>query len=102
MAGQLRIVTQNIHRADTTFVVRVAITGARPNRPVRIRLWQSAGVKPFYIGAAPADIDANGEGLAEFFDVVVHGSDSVAVLVADGHESDVPLRYDEIHIEVVP
>jgi hypothetical protein len=102
MTGELRIATNDVHDAEERFVVRVEIINGHANDRVRIRLWQTAGRRPFYAGTASADLDANGFGLAVFDDVILHGGDSVAVLVADDDESAVPLRRAEKHIEVLP
>jgi len=98
MAGQLKIVCGTVHSAERAFVVRVEISGAQPGDRVTIRLTQTAGTHPFYAGSQPVDITASGRGLAELADVVLHGPDSVAVLVADGEA----LRSDEAHVQVVP
>jgi hypothetical protein len=102
MSGQLKIATQSIHRAEQPFLVRVEITGARPGDHPRVRLSQSDGVPPFYRSAAAADIDANGEGIAVFDDVVLHGPGQAAVLVAEPDEPEVLLRSDQLRVEVVP
>lgn len=102
MAGQLRIATGTVHTAERPFRVVVEVSGARANDRVIVRLCQTAGVRPFFGATAPATIDANGEGLAVFDDVVLHGADSIARLIADDEESTVPLRADEVHIEVLP
>jgi len=102
MAGQLRIATGTAHTAARPFRVVIEVSGARPGDQVRIRLRQSAGMMPFWSGVAVSIIDANGEGLAAFEGVVLHGPNSIARLVADHEESAVPLRSDEIHIEVMP
>jgi len=98
MAGQLKIVCGTVHSAERAFVVRVEVSGAQPGDRVTVRLAQTAGTHPFYAGSQPVDITASGRGLAELADVVLHGPDSVAVLVADGEA----LRSDEAHIQVVP
>lgn len=98
MAGQLKIVCGTVHSAERAFVVRVEVSGAQPGDRVTVRLTQTAGTHPFYAGSQPVDITASGRGLAELADVVLHGPDSVAVLVADGEA----LRSDEAHIQVVP
>lgn len=102
MSGQLKIATQSIHRAEQPFLVRVEITGARPGDQPRVRLSQSDGVPPLYHGTAAAVIDANGEGIAVFDDVVLHGPGRAAVLVAEPDEPGVLLRSDQLRIEVVP
>jgi hypothetical protein len=102
MSGQLKIVTSSVHRAEQPFLVRVEISGARPGGNPRVRLSQRDGVQPFYLRAAAADIDANGEGIAVFDDVVLHGAGKAAVLIAEPDEPGGLLRSDELRIEVVP
>lgn len=102
MSGQLKIATQSIHRAGQPFLVRVEIAGARPGDHLRVRLSQSDGVPPFYRSAAAADIDASGDGIAVFDDVVLHGPGRAAVLVAEPDEPGVLLHSDQLRVEVVP
>jgi hypothetical protein len=97
MAGQLKIVCGTVHNAGRPFVVRVEVSGADPGDRVTVRLTQTAGTRPYYAGSQPVDITASGRGLAELDDVVLHGPDSIAVLVADGEA----LRSDEAHVQVI-
>jgi hypothetical protein len=102
MAGQLKIDVQPARRDGMKFTIVVAVYGGLPGDVVTVRLWQTAGVKPFYSGTASTTIDVAGNGNAIFDDVVLHGVTSVARLIADDDVSAVALSADEAHIDVVP
>lgn len=101
MSGQLKITTVTAHTAGRPFRVVVEVSGARPGEPVRIRLRLATAEAPRWSGVA-AIIDAGGEGLAVFEDVIVHGAGSIARLVAEVEAAATPLRSDEVLIEVLP
>lgn len=101
MAGQLKIPMQAARRDGVPFMVIVEVSGGQAGDRVTVRLWQTAGVKPFYAGTAITSIDVNGIGQAVFPHVVLCGAGSVARLVADDMVSAVPLSSDEAHIDVV-
>jgi hypothetical protein len=102
MAGQLKIPMQAARRDGVPFMVIVEVSGGQAGDNVTVRLWQSAGVKPFYAATATTAIDINGIGQAIFKEVILRGAGSVARLVADDDVSAVPLSSDEAHIDVVP
>ncbi len=102
MAGQLKIDSQPPRRDGVAFTVVVAVSGGQPGDHVTVRLWQTAGMKPFYTGTAGTGIDASGNGNAIFDGVVLCGAGSTARLVADDEVSAIPLSADETHIDVVP
>ena len=99
MAGQLKIVCGTAHSAGRVFVVRVEVSGAQPGDRITVRLIQTEGTRPHYASGQPqpVDITASGRGIAELDGVVLHGPDSIAVLVADGEA----LRSDEAHVQVI-
>jgi hypothetical protein len=75
--------------------------GADPCGRVTVQLTQTAGTLPYYAGSQPVDITASGRGLAELVDVVLHGPDSIAVLVAVLVADGEALRSDEAHVQVI-
>ena len=100
MPGQLKIFADAVQVAGVSFQCRVRISGALVNDEVTIRLWQTAGVHPFYASTKSTVIDAKQKGFV-VFDVVLHGPNSTARLVADDARSAVPLASDDAHLDVV-
>lgn len=97
----LRISTTLVQGSNQPFRVRVHVIGARGGDDVAIRLWQTAGLPPFYSAVGGVTLDANGDGIVIFDDVRLAGP-CTARIVADDDQSAVPLHLDDVHIEVQP
>ena len=101
MPGQMRISMDPVQAAGVAFQGSVWISGAQVNDTVTIRLWQTAGVAPFYVDTRSTVIDGDCKGIVVFDNVVLHGVNSRARLMADDDQSAVPLMSDDIHVDVV-
>lgn len=101
MAGQLKISVVLVETSGRPFQCLVNVSGGVPLDCPTIRLWQTAGIAPMYTGTRPAQLDANGDGLADFDNVVLVGP-CTARLVADSTDSATPLHVDDVHITVLP
>lgn len=98
--GVLRISCSGVQTQQVAFPCRVYVTGGLAGDTVDIRLWQTAGVAPMYQGIAQVQLDAGGDGVAQF-DVTLAGP-CTARLVADDDRSSMPLNADDVHIRVNP
>jgi hypothetical protein len=102
MPGLLTIQSRVVVRHREVFTVTVNITDASRSADYVIRLWQTAGLEPFYMGVKPATTNIDGNGAA-VFEVALEGAqgDVVAMLTADDEEGG-PLIPDTQTIRVVP
>lgn len=100
MSGQLKISVVLTQTSGRPFQCLVSVSGGVGLDRPTIRVWQTAGVSPMYMGSAPAQLDASGDGLAVIDDVVLAGP-CTARLVADSIDSATPLHVDDVHITVV-
>jgi hypothetical protein len=101
MPGFIQVRTQPVATAGVAFECAVFIVGASPGDLVTIRLAQTAGVHPLYSGRADVAIAGDGGGLHVFTDVVLHGPQSEARIVADDIISVIPLASGDAHVSVV-
>lgn len=100
MPGVIRISCSVVQTRGVRFACRVFVSGGLAGDTVDIRLWQTAGVAPFYQQVEQTQLDAAGDGVAQF-DVSLEGP-CVARLVADDDHAAVPLNADDVHITVLP
>ena len=100
MPGQLKISVDVVQTSLRAFQCLVNVSGGAGLDCPTVRLWQTAGISPMFTGSSQAQLDANGDGLAVFDNVVLSGP-CTARLVADSTDSATPLHVDDVHITVI-
>ena len=99
--GFIQVRTIPVVPAETRFACDVFIVGGSPGGIVTIRLAQTAGATPLFTNRSDIPIAADGSGVTRF-DVILHGANTEARLIADDISSATPLASGDAHVSVTP
>lgn len=99
--GFIQVRTVPVVPAGAPFACDIFIVGASPGGIVTIRLAQTSGANPRYTNRSDVPIAADGSGVTRF-DVILHGANTEAQLVADDISSAIPLARGDAHVSVTP